>query len=520
MRIHELTASALLAALKTRQISAVEATQAHIDRITAINSTYNAVIAHRFELALNEAKACDRARSRSRSQVGPLCGLPITIKDNLNLAGFDSTLGLKYRQNHPATQDAVTVAALRAAGAIILGKTNVPQLLLAQETENRIWGLTRNPWNTERSAGGSSGGEAVAVATGMSPLGIGTDIGGSIRIPAHFCGIYGLKPTVDRWSNRGSVAGVPGQELVRAQMGPMARSTADLTMVMRALDPAGMAASDPGVPPLSPPDPDSVNLAGLRIGYYEDDGFLAPTESIQRSVRTARRALIDAGATLVPYTPPDKGDLIYLWLAALSSDGGRTLSRRLGKEPVSQQLRATKRLAQLPASARQTLARVLNRVGERRASRMIRSLGEKPVAEFWTMTTERTRRRHEALDAWNAAKLDAVICPPHSVPAMGHHMSSDFILSLGYMFRYSLLNMPAGVVPISRVTTADVRPAKTKPDRIDRKLALIDAQSVGLPVGVQVVARPYREDVVLAVMAGIEKVVRTHSDYPLTPIGG
>lgn len=192
MRIHELTATALSKALQKGEISSVEATQAHIDRIEALNGRYTAIIARRFEAALADAATCDKARATARKRrnvsVGPLCGVPITIKDNLNLAGFDSTLGMKSRQNQPAKEDAVVVAALRREGAVILGKTNVPQLLLAQETENAIWGLTRNPWNRDHSAGGSSGGEAAAVATGMSPLGIGTDIGGSIRIPAHFCG--------------------------------------------------------------------------------------------------------------------------------------------------------------------------------------------------------------------------------------------------------------------------------------------------------------------------------------------
>src|SRR5690606_15576827 len=133
-------------------------------------------------------------------------------------------LGLRARHQMPADADAVLVAELRRQGAVILGKTNVPQLLLAQETENEVYGVTSNPWDTDRVPGGSSGGEAAAIAAGMSPMGIGTDIGGSIRIPAHFCGIAGLKPTMDRWSNRGSQAGLPGQEVVRAQVGPMART--------------------------------------------------------------------------------------------------------------------------------------------------------------------------------------------------------------------------------------------------------------------------------------------------------
>ena len=237
MQLHQLSATELRMALDRGECSSLEIVEALIARRQQVDPLVRAFVSPLDAEARDSAKRADRER-KSGIAVGLLHGLPITIKENIDMQGMDSTMGLRHRQNKPAAADAVTVRVLRDQGAIPLGKTNVPQLLLAQESENVIWGITHNPWNLGRSPGGSSGGEAAAIASGQSPWGIGTDIGGSIRIPCHFCGIAGLKPTVDRWSNRGSATGVLGQELVRAQMGPMARRVEDLALLMRAVDPA------------------------------------------------------------------------------------------------------------------------------------------------------------------------------------------------------------------------------------------------------------------------------------------
>ena len=510
-----LTAGEMLDRLAAGEVSSRALVEAHIERISAVDGRVNAVIERRFEAALAEADAADA----TRGQGGPLAGLPITVKENFLLTGTASTLGLETRAGHRADHDAVLVEQLRAAGAIILGKTNVPQLLLAQESENRIYGRTANPWHVGRSPGGSSGGEAAAIAAGMSPLGFGSDIGGSIRIPCHFTGIAGLKPTLDRWSNRGMQGAVPGQELVRAQCGPMARSVADLVRVWRALDPVAMAARDPYVPPMPAGDPAAIELKGLRIGWIVDDGFLAPTPCIARAVERARDVLIDAGATLVPYREPDEGEVLFLWLAAITSDGGSTYQRVLDGEAFPDVLKQSSAVLRMPDAARKAMAAVLDRLGEGRMARMLRVLGRKPVERYWDLVAERTVMRRAMLDAWNGARLDAVIAPPHTTPAMPHGRSGDYTLGLAHMFRYALCNMPAGIVPVARMQESDRLPPPGRgADRIDKTRAAFDAAALGLPVGVQVVARPFREDVALAVMAAIEQRVRTHADFPHTPI--
>ena len=523
MAIHELSATEMVRQLDAGRLTSVEIVTALEARVAQLDSTLRCFVLHRPEEILAEAEAADAARKQGRGQgrkLGPLHGLPITVKDNIDVAGTDATLGLKSRRDQPALVDAPLVRCLKEAGALILGKTNVPQLLLAQETENAIWGTTNNPWNLDRVPGGSSGGEAAAIAAGLSPCGIGTDIGGSIRIPAHFCGIAGLKPTVDRWSNRGSNTAVPGQELVRAQIGPIARSTEDLALLMNAVSPRRLASLDPAVPPLPMGDASKVSLEGLRIGYFDDDGYLTPTRSIRRAVAQAKACLEAAGATLVPYHPPGAHALIYIWLGAISADGGRTIDAQLRGEKISPQLKPSRTALKLPTLARLTLAKILHRTGEARLAQLLEVLGEKRVDEVWALTAERTTLRLAEFDAWNAARLDAMICPPHAVPAMGHRESGDFTLSLSYAFRWSLLNFPAGVVPVTRVSPEETLgdPCTRRLDKVESKVAAIEKASAGLPVGVQVVARPYQEHVVLAVMRAVEQDARARDGFPVTPV--
>ena len=515
MQIHELSALDLKKHLETRQVSSRQIVQALIDRRHAVDAEIRAFVVEYDAEALQRADAADAARARGESW-GLLHGLPVTIKENIDIAGTDSTMGLKNRRNQPATADAVTVKLLKDAGAIVIGKTNVPQLLLAQESENEIWGITHNPWNTGRSPGGSSGGEAAALAAGMSVLGVGTDIGGSIRIPAHFCGIHGLKPTVDRWSNRGSATGIAGQEMVRSQMGPMARHARDLALLMQAVDLEKAARLDPAVMPWPIPDFANVDLRGMRVGVTLDDGYLTPNAGVQRAVKLAAEALKSAGATIVDYQPPGP-DLLFTWLAGISSDGGATLRTMLAGEMPARQLQSTVKVALLPSPVRSLMAAIFDARGDKRMARLLRSLGQKPVSELWALTNQRTLLRRAELDAWQAQQLDLVLCPPHTMPAMPIGTSGDLTMTLSYAFRYVMLNFPAGVAPVTRVLEGETERAHPA-DTVEKRCAEAERHSDGMPVGVQVIAPPYREERVLAAMAAIEDVVSQDALYPRTPI--
>jgi fatty acid amide hydrolase len=517
VEIHEMTATALLRALEAGDLSSRQIVEALHRRADAVDGSVGALVHQLRDEALARAREADDARARGERR-GPLHGLPITIKENIDTRGLASTLGMRARQGTPAEEDAVLVKMAREAGAIVLAKTNVPQTLLSpMETTNALFGTTRNPFSLDHGPGGSSGGEGAALASGSSVLGIGTDIGGSIRNPAAYCGVAGLKPTAHRWSNRGSNTALAGQETIRSQTGPMARTADDVALLFGALDPVRQAAMDPAVPPLPAVDPTTVDVSGLRVGVYDDDGFFTPGAAPRRAVRMAADVLERAGAQVVPYEPPNVEEIVYLYFSVLGSDGSATLREALGSEPVIDPLKTIFRLAQLPSAARRTLGLAARAMGERRVAGLLARLGEKRVQELWRMTARRTALVHDELRAWDDRALDAVVCPAQVTPACPHGLSHDFTLSICYVARANLLNQPAGVVPVTRVRPDETRRDKPR-DRLDKRAAQIEERGAGLPVGVQVVGRAWREQTVLRLMQVIETGVRSEDGFPRTPV--
>lgn len=513
-KLHQYTASEISEGLAAGTLRSAELVQALRDRREALDPDINSFVVV-CDDDMKAAEEADAARARGET-LGPLHGVPMTIKDSVDLRGYDSTMGIKSRVGKPASEDAVLVAELRRQGAIFLGKTNVPQALLAQESENEIFGTTNNPWDRTRTPGGSSGGESAAVAAGLSPVGIGTDIGGSIRIPAHFCGLVGFKPTLDRWSNRGSNTAIKGQEVVRAQIGCLSRSVADVQLLWNTVDIPRLAKADPLVSPLaSGPLPD---LRGMKIGFVDDDDFLPPSRSIRRAVGLARTALEEAGATIVSHWPVASREVLATWLAAITSDDGKTLRSAIGPDALADAIKPSMNLLRIPKSLRRRLGGLLNTLGERRLGMLLDIAGEKTVSELWQLTQRRSDLRSQEFDAWQRSDIDALICPPHVVPAMRHGESGDFVLSLGAMFRWTLLAFPAGIVPVTQVQSEETMGYEGGTDRIAKRAASILSGSEGMPVGVQVVAKPFCEEAMLAVMAAIEARVTPLDGFPATPI--
>lgn len=385
------------------------------------------------------------------------------------------------------------------------------------ETVNALFGTTYNPWSHAHAPGGSSGGEAAALASGTSVLGIGTDIGGSLRTPASFCGVCGLKPTYGRWSNLGAWPPIAGFEAIRAQTGPMARTVGDLALLMSALSGPGSSAFDDSIAPLPWPSPEEVDLRTLRVGYYEDDGFFTPAASVRRAVREARDALLDAGVEVVPFTPPHAAELVFLYFQLITSDGAATLREALRGEPVIDPLRTLWRMLHLPEPMRRATAQGLRIAGETRLATLLESAGRQSVEQLFALTTARDLLRDAERRAWEHAGLSALLAPVFVTPAVPHGMSHDFTVAFSYVARYNLLNLPAGVVPVTRVRSDETARRETE-DRLDQRAAQVEARSAGLPVGVQVIGRPWREHEVLAVMAAIERALVDARDRPRTPV--
>ena len=321
------SASTLSGMIRQRDVSTIEVVQAHLDQIAAVNAPLNAVVQLAEERALQEAQAADRVLAQGRT-LGPLHGVPVTIKDSLDTAGIISTWSTEGRRHFVPDQDAPVVSRLRRAGAIVMGKTNTPELTLGGEMDSPIYGKTNNPYDHALSPAGSSGGAAAIIAAGGSPLDLGSDTGGSIREPAHVCGIAGIKPTFGRVPRSGHA--IPygmGLSDRLTQIGPMARSVDDLYMALALI--AGPDWEDPTVVPHPLGDPAAVDLESLRVAVYTDGGLYPPTDEIAETVKAAAQALEDAGAIVEMAAPPVLGRTPELFSWLCQHDGGAGIRRQL-----------------------------------------------------------------------------------------------------------------------------------------------------------------------------------------------
>src|SRR5579883_767953 len=286
------SASELADAIRSKQLSSQAIIDAHLAQIAKVNPKLNAIVQLTAEPARKEAEAADAALARGELK-GPLHGVPVTIKDTLETIGVICTGGTKGRANYIPKTDATSVARLRAAGAVILGKTNVPELAGAIETDNLVYGRTNNPYDLARTPGGSSGGESAIVAACGSPLGLGTDAGGSIRIPAHFCGLAAIKPTSGRVPRTGQFPLPMGARNAVFHVSLIARKVDDLALALPII--AGPDFRDHSIVGMPLLDPKAVTLGGLKLAYFDNDGAADPTKEISAAVRDSAKALVEAG---------------------------------------------------------------------------------------------------------------------------------------------------------------------------------------------------------------------------------
>lgn len=295
--------------IRSKDLSSVEVVRAHLEHIHQVNPRLNAVVFATAESAIKEARSADR-RNKRKASLGPLHGVPFTAKDIFNTAGLPTTAGLRMLRANIPDQDATVVARMRRAGAILIGKTNCPPAGAAGENSwTLLRGATRNPYDINRTPGVSSSGEAAIIAAGGSPLGLGSDSGGSIRLPAHYCGVAALKPTSGLIPVTGGVGLAGGMSDPRSQVGPMARYAADLAIALRIL--AGPDGIDSGVVPV--PLPRKVpKLNGLRVAWYADDGMARPTPAVANAVKAAAKALGAAGCTVIEDRPPSLSEAYLL----------------------------------------------------------------------------------------------------------------------------------------------------------------------------------------------------------------
>ena len=488
--ITDMSASRLAQTIAGGELSAVEAVDAHIARIEEVNPRLNAVVVPLFDDARDRARQADRTPASER---GPLHGLPVTVKECFDVAGTPSTAGLTARSGHRAESDAPLVAGLRRAGAIILGKTNDSQLLLYVESDNPVYGRTNNPRDAERSPGGSSGGEAAIVAAGGSALGFGTDIGGSVRVPAHSCGIHSLKPTPGRLSVAGTVEmiGPAARAAIPDSGGILGRHVADLRLAL-------------GV--LSPPVSGALSPRDIRVGFYDDDGYFPASAAIRRAVREAAAALRERSGQVVAFSPPEVPEALAIYYGIFGADGGATWRAQLDGGAVDPRVQDLLTLAGMPNAARPFVAAVLRIQGQPTLARtMTYGTGRASESRIAALVRRRDAYRERFAAAMAASGVDVLICPPSAVPAFRHGTTRQLgPASVSYTCLYNLLAYPAGVVSTTSVREDETSGRRHSREKMFDTARVIDAGSAGLSVGVQIVAGPGREDHVLAIMQALD----------------
>ncbi|KAJ6659480.1 hypothetical protein lerEdw1_018714 [Lerista edwardsae] len=442
---------------------------------------------------------------------GLLYGVPISIKDSIDCKGHDSTLGLVKRLNKPAAEDAVVVQVLKRQGAIPFVKTNVPQSLLNFDCSNLIFGQTVHPLDHTKSPGGSSGGDCALIKSGGSILGIGSDVGGSIRIPAAFCGICGFKTTGNRISKKGIIPSIRGQKSATAGTGPMARDVDSLALCLRALLCDEMFRLDPTVPPIPFNEQVFTSSQPLRIGFYASDTFLEPSPSMRRAVLETKQLLEKAGHTLVPFNPIRMEHFIFnISVPGLFADGGSTFLESFKGESEDPKIKEVVVVSKIPDWLRSLLSWILRPISPR-LSKGLRSTHTRSVKELWELHANIEEYRQEFIAEWKKLDLDVVLCP-----ALGPAFTIGFPgkLSAGscYTILYNYLDFPAGVVPVTTVTKEDEENLKSLKghygDILDRTFRKAVTKGVGLPVAVQCVALPWQEELCLRFMKEVEKLTQ------------
>jgi len=517
--ITDLSASALAEKLKSGELSARETTEAYIRRIEAVNPKLNAVVIPLFDEALTQARAADAKRARG-DPLGPLHGVPVTIKEQYRVAGTQTTLGALSKRGNIYHEEGPLVTKLRQAGAIILGKTNIIQTLAGVESDNRLYGRSNNPWNLERTPGGSSGGEAAIIAAHGSALGLAGDYGGSTRLPASFCGLQGLKPTAGRLSNDDFAADLlgQGQEVFIPQPGPIARTVEDAALAMAVLAETSLGVTRDLVPPVPWPDPKRVRVAELRIGYYTENGYFPVAPALRRAVEEAAEALRGMGAAVSPVSPPDAAEAVRIFLGAISAGGVDDYLRLLDGEAPLPQVAGMVRSASAPPWVMDIARRIMSLRGQHHLAFVMQCAGPRPTKAYWELVEARTEFRAQFHRTMDAGGFDALICPPAALPALTHGSSGHlYPAAFTDALTYNVLGAPAGVVAATRVRPGEESDRRPSRDRADITARQVEEGSAGLPVGVQVVARHWREDIVLAVMAALEAHFRAMPEYPARP---
>jgi len=441
--------------LRAGKLSIIELAEAHILQIERLEPQLNAFA----DFDAENVRAQAKQLVAFDGECGPLHGLPVTVKSSIATAGYRCEIGSLLLKGDVPHEDAVVVTRLRAAGALILGTTNCPEFLMAYETANLLHGRTNNPWDLEHSPGGSSGGESAAIAAGLSAAGLGSDSGGSVRVPAHFTGICSLKPTPGRIPGRGHLPPCVGPFSILGAIGPMARTMADVQLMFRTL--AGQDPADPTSPPIALQNPNTQDLRAHTVGLFANDGLVPVTPETRAAVDAAANALRDAGFRVEPFRPRTLEPLRKLWWKFFVQCGAMFYEPEIrGK--------------------RDRLSPIFNEF-----LAIAESAGPLSSTELLNAWAELDLLRAKTLD--EIKNYPVLLCPVASVPAFRHGERSwtvdgqtvEYLDAWRFTQWFNALACPAAVVPVG-----------SSPE--------------GLPIGVQIAARPFEDEIAIGIAAIVD----------------
>ncbi|TQN63724.1 Acetamidase [Colletotrichum shisoi] len=479
LAITDSTAAELIARLASGDLKSVDVTTAFCKRAVAAHQLTNCLSETCFDRALATARARDEHLARTGRPVGPFHGLPISLKDNFHLKGLDATVGFTSHIGDPSDGDAALAALLEDAGAVFYVKTNVPTAMMIAESVNNVFGRTVNPRNRNLTSGGSSGGESALIVMKGSPLGIGTDIGGSLRIPAACTGIFTLRPSFGRFPTLGCRSGMSGQEAVQSVNGPMTRTLTDLELYGRAVVGRQTWLHDPRCVPIpwrDVPLPDRLTVAVMW-----HDGMVRPTPPVARALALAAERLRAAGHAVVDWDPRDQAQGLSLLGRMFVADGGVSIRNELERtgEPYRPEMKAYE---------------------------TARELG---TYEMWQLHMERTAYQKRYLDRWNEAGIDAILCPttPFASVRNGEYKHVGYT-GVFNVLDYSCVSFPTGLsADESLDVLLDSHGTPLGPD-CEAVIAQYDPSAVhGMPISLQLVARRLEEEKAIAMVGRVLEVL-------------
>ncbi|CUS07150.1 unnamed protein product [Tuber aestivum] len=446
---------------------------------------------------------------------GPLAGIPVSLKDTVNVKGYDSCIGYSKHANNPVNHDASIVRLLKDAGAVPFVKTNVPVTLMSFESSNDVWGTTENPHVRGYSPGGSSGGEAALIALGGSRIGVGTDVAGSVRVPAHYSGVYAIRCSVGRFPRSGNATSMAGQEGVTAVYSPMAKTMEDLSFFLKTVIDMKPWTYDYHVIPLPWRDVrDEMGGKRVRWGVLRDDGIVTPSPACNRALDNVIIALKSQAQEVVELVSDNNPSVLESLCTAsrlLYSDGGSTFSSHFQSffESNDSGMRLVSRYFSLPRWVKflhWAFVKYLKR--DEIWAALIKDWSPTSSVDQWKLVSKRERIRAEWDKFWSENELDFIVCVPNPLPAIPHGGGKNAFVNCSYTLIWSLMDYAAGVLPVTRVDKE--KDALTPGFKINSNTVArsaykdYDADKMhGLPVGVQIVARRFEEE---KVIWGLEKV--------------